>query len=189
MAPSIYRRGEVDTISTQTTQPEESSANGVVASPWLIIVFIVVGVLVVVAVFEFFVFRYVRRRRAIARANGADPLGRPKLRVRKMSARDQHASEEMERAMMIRKSLASRNSSWSTSSFGGAEYQQVDREDSEALAPRETGPYGPRATPGVYNLEMGIHPAFLPHPPLALPPRSRAPPQGVKPPLIIIPAW
>ncbi|KAI6084460.1 hypothetical protein F4821DRAFT_242897 [Hypoxylon rubiginosum] len=204
MAPSIYRRTGDDTFSTHTTtQPETREAAGQGMSPWLIVI-IVLGALVVTTLVVFLARYLVRRRRRIAQDGQKDPLGLEDFRKRRMSTSDRLAAEEMERATMIRKSLASRASSWSgisfqapeTSEYQLEEFEREEQEPQEPVAPRvnwkevEAGTQDQRATTGLVDTEIGVHPALLPQPQLAIPQPSRAPSpiRGIQPPQLIIPS-
>lgn len=170
-------------------------------SPWLIVI-IVIGALIVTTLVVFLALHLVRRRRRrIVQDGQPDPLGLEDFRKRRMSTSDRRAAEEMERATMIRKSLASRASSWSGVSYHTpetSEYQleELDREEQEPMAPRdnwkdiEAGIQGQRAAPGLFDTEIGVHPALLPQPQLAVPQPSRAPSpiRGIQPPQLIIPS-
>ncbi|KAI1397173.1 hypothetical protein F4819DRAFT_472935 [Hypoxylon fuscum] len=188
MAPSLHRRAGDDASNTHTSRSETRDTAGVPMSPWLIIV-IVIGALIVTALVAFLVLYLVKRRRRVASEGQVDPLGRHDLRKKKLNATDRVAAEEMERAIMIRKSLASR-SSWTTNGSrmsGTSEYQleEFDREEREPTAPKdnwkelEAGSQEQRVTPGVHDTQMGVHPALLrqpqPQPQLAVPQPSRAP--------------
>ncbi|XXG98932.1 hypothetical protein Hte_005264 [Hypoxylon texense] len=209
MAPSLYRRTGDDAFSAHTsTQPVTRNTTGQVMSPWLIVI-IVIGALIVLSLVAFLALHLVRRRRRqIAQNDEKDPLGLEDFRKRRMSTSDRLAAEEMERATMIRKSLASRASSWSGVSYRTpetSEYQleELDREEQgqeererEPTAPRdnwkeiEAGIPSQRPASGLFETDIGVHPALLPQPRLAVPQPSRAPSpiRGIQPPQLIIPS-
>ncbi|KAI1370639.1 hypothetical protein F4677DRAFT_346639 [Hypoxylon crocopeplum] len=195
MAPSLLRRTDDDVFNTQTiSQPETRANTGVAMIPWLIVV-IIVGVLIVTGLVVFLVLCYTGKWRRTARDSQANPPSRQKFRRRKMSTTDRQAAEEMERAIMIRKSLASRSSSWSNTGASDYKLVELQREESDPMAPRanwkdeEAGMPGSRTSLAIRDIEMGVHPALLPQPQLAIPQPSRAPSpaRGVKPPPLIIP--
>ncbi|KAI0139949.1 hypothetical protein F4776DRAFT_662088 [Hypoxylon sp. NC0597] len=123
-----------------------------------------------------------------------------------MSESDRLAADEIERSIMIRKSLASRTSSMgarNSQDSGLPNYHQLEefdreeREEREATASRnesinwkdlEAGTQRQEFIPGIQNMEMGIHPALL-QPQLAFPAPSRAPSpsRGLQPPRLAIP--
>ncbi|KAL7628413.1 hypothetical protein AAE478_002615 [Parahypoxylon ruwenzoriense] len=194
MAPSLlYRRAGDDAFSAHTTaQYETRGTTGVEIAPWLIVV-IVIAVLIVTALVVFLVLYLVRRKQRLAQEEVIDPLGRKDVRKRKMSSADRQAAEDAERAIMIRKSLASRtslstrNSRMSRTSLYQLEefdhHQDREPEEQEPMAPPpkdnwkewEAGIQGRSATPGVEDVGFGVHPALLPHPQLAIPEPSRGP--------------
>ncbi|KAI1776676.1 hypothetical protein F4818DRAFT_411382 [Hypoxylon cercidicola] len=188
MAPSLYRRtGDGAFIAHVPPQLEKRNATGGSTSPWLIVI-IVIGALIVTILVVFLTLHLARKRRRIAQDGQIDLLGLEELKKHGMSTSDRQAAEEMERAIMIRKSLASRASSWSGVSDQTpetSEYQpeELDREEREPepMATRENwkefeaGAQSQRAAPGLFDAEIGVHPALLPQPQLAVPQPSRAP--------------
>lgn len=92
---------------TETTHPSDSRI-------W-VSVLVVVGSILLVAVFVATILLYFRRR-AYREAKNANPsLSHQEFRRwRKMSAADRQKEEEIERRVMIRKSLATRSGEWST---------------------------------------------------------------------------
>ncbi|KAI1440451.1 hypothetical protein F5Y02DRAFT_346493 [Annulohypoxylon stygium] len=206
MSPALYRRTADDVFDTQTASPPESrdaATSGNTMAPWLIVV-IVIGALILTSIFVFLILRFTRRRQRKVHHVYQDPLGRKGRHRRNMSETDRLAAEEIERATMIRKSLASRTSSWGGNSLRDSrisdyqmdEIDRVSQEERQPIAPRgdwkefEAGSQGSIATPGVHNTEMGIHPALLPEPQLAFPQPSRGPSpiRGTPPPRLIIPS-
>ncbi|KAI1480114.1 hypothetical protein K445DRAFT_103163 [Daldinia sp. EC12] len=189
MAPPLHRRDENDAFNAHAVGASETRDDGNSIAPWLIAV-IVIGVLVVAALIVFLTIHITRRRQRILRGQ-ADPLGKGFKK-----RRDRQAVEEIERATMIRKSLASRTSSRNSQIWGSTEYrfQELDQEDrSEPAAPRENWKEfeaGQVPVPGVQDTHMGIHPALLPQPQLAVPPppRTPSPSRGPQPPRLIIPS-
>ncbi|KAI2472737.1 hypothetical protein F4781DRAFT_319649 [Annulohypoxylon bovei var. microspora] len=203
MSPSSYPRTSDDVFDAQTASPPEArDATDNTMEPWLIVV-IVIGALILTSLFVFLILRFTRSRRQTTRKVYQDPLGLKGRHKRNMSETDRIAAEEIERAAMIRKSLASRTSSWGGSSLrvsGISDYQMEEfgresQEEHEPIVPRdnwkdlEAGTQGSREIPGVHNTEMGIHPALLPQPQLAFPQPSRGPSpiRGTPPPRLIIP--
>ncbi|KAI1214257.1 uncharacterized protein F4807DRAFT_119127 [Annulohypoxylon truncatum] len=206
MSPILYPRTADDVFDTQIDSPpeaREATTNGNTMEPWLIVV-IVIGALILTSLSVFLIIHFSRRRQRIVHHVYQDPLSQKVRHKRNRSETDRLAAEEIERAAMIRKSLASRTSSWGGNSLresGISDYQmdEFDRpsqEERQPMAPRENwkeleaGAQGGRATPGVHDTEMGIHPALLPQPQLAFPQPSRGPSpiRGPQPPRLIIPS-
>ncbi|KAI2780584.1 hypothetical protein F4815DRAFT_122263 [Daldinia loculata] len=202
MAPPLYRREENDAFDAHTLATPETRDTSKSMAPWLIAV-IVIGVLVVTLLVVFLTLHLTRKRQRIPQKDQADPLGKD-FKKRKMRSTDRQAVEEIERVTMIRKSLASRTSSRNSQVWGSTEYQfqELDQEDREPVAPREPREQteqrenwkefeaGQILVPGVQDTQMGIHPALLPQPQLAVPPPSRtpSPSRGPQPPRLIIPS-
>ncbi|KAI0172220.1 hypothetical protein GGR52DRAFT_459413 [Hypoxylon sp. FL1284] len=203
MAPSLYRRAGDNALSAHTSARLEARDDGAstAINPWLIVV-IVIGSLAVTTSVALLVFYFVRRRRLrIAQDGQIDPLGRGNLRKRGMSTSDRLAAEEMERATMIRKSLASRASSWSGVSSSAPEtseyhMEELDRDEHEATTHGnnwkefEAGSQHQGTVHEPFDTEMGVHPALLPQPQLSVPqpPRAASPMRGIQPPHLIIPS-
>ncbi|KAI0882923.1 uncharacterized protein GGS22DRAFT_169082 [Annulohypoxylon maeteangense] len=210
MSPALYPRTANDAFDAQLDSPPESreaATTGTTMEPWLIIV-IVVGALILTSLFVFLLIHFTRKRRRTVHHVYQDPFGRKDRHRRNMSETDRQAAEEIERAAMIRKSLASRTSSWGGNSLrysGISDYQMDEfgrqsQEEHQPMAPMmpprenwkelEAGTQGSGVTPGVHNTEMGIHPALLPQPQLAFPQPSRGPSpnRGPQPPRLIIPS-
>ncbi|KAI2616141.1 hypothetical protein GGS26DRAFT_454286 [Hypomontagnella submonticulosa] len=203
MAPAIYRRDTDDVFTTQS-----DIGSGDTMQPWLIAV-IILGVLIVVSLVVVLVLYLTRKRQRTSSEDQGSSLGRPSFKKRKTSSADRQAAEELERATMIRKSLASRTSSRTSGVWENENedypLEELDREESApAPAPApvpeprpsrdnwkefEAGAQSQGAIPGVHNTEMGIHPALLPQSHLAVPEPSRAPSpiRGTTPPRLIIP--
>ncbi|KAI1453111.1 hypothetical protein F4805DRAFT_444749 [Annulohypoxylon moriforme] len=209
MSPALHPRTADDVFDTQTDSlPEsrETATTGNTMEPWLIVV-IVIGALILTSLFVFLIVHFTRKRRQTAHHVYQDPFGRKDRHRRNMSETDRLAAEEIERATMIRKSLASRTSSWGGNSLRDSgisdiqmdEFGRQSQEERQPMAPSapgenwkelEAGGQGSIATPGVHNTEMGIHPALLPQPQLAFPQPSRGPSpiRGTPPPRLIIPS-
>ncbi|KAI0850621.1 hypothetical protein F5Y00DRAFT_34365 [Daldinia vernicosa] len=202
MAPPLHPREENDAFDAHTVATtSETKDTGNSMAPWLIAV-IVIGVLVVTSLIVFLTLHLTRKRQRIPQEDQPDPLGKDfKKRKMRMRSTDRQAVEEIERATMIRKSLASRTSSRNSQVWGSTEYQfqELDQEDREPVAPREPREQsenwkefeaGRGPVPGVQDTQMGIHPALLPQPQLAVPPTSRtpSPSRGPPPPRLIIPS-
>ncbi|KAI1136842.1 hypothetical protein F5Y05DRAFT_88577 [Hypoxylon sp. FL0543] len=205
MAPLIHWRSGDDVFDAHTaTQPETRDATDNTMQPWIIVV-IVLGTFTSSSLLVFLVL-YLSKRRRRSKRDSRDPLGWRGHKRGKMSQADRLAVEEIERATMIRKSLASRSSVATRSSqeSGSPDYQQLqefdrdDREEREPGVPRdnsnwkevEAGTERQGSIPGVQNTEMGVHPALLPQAQLAIPPLSRAasPYRGPQPPRLFIPS-
>ncbi len=173
----------------------------------LTIVVIVLLVLLTVVLSVLVILHFVRKRQRAAQGEYQQPgpfISQPsfKTKSRKMSASDRVVAEEMERAIMIRKSLASRASSGSstvsrTSRTSVYRLEELDRQEREGLAAKreswkeeEAGILPMRPTPGIHDTQLGVHPALLPQPQLAFPPPSRSPSplRGIKPPQLYIPS-
>jgi len=106
--------------------------------PWIIAV-IVVGLVLVVAVAVFFVARYLRRKQN-RKAKEKNPIiitHKDFSRRRKMSELDRLEEEELQRSVMIRKSLASRISSKRASQTESASDLSVDEDDDQSGGLRE----------------------------------------------------
>ncbi|KAI0126125.1 hypothetical protein BJ170DRAFT_685367 [Xylariales sp. AK1849] len=118
MAPSLRARDDafLDDKTQLIQAKDETSIN---VSPWIIVA-IIIGVILVVTIVMFVVVYFARRRRLAAQAAQQRPLSTSSYhdftRKRKMSAADRANAEELERSLMIRKSLASRASSRSARS-------------------------------------------------------------------------
>ncbi|KAI1655203.1 hypothetical protein F4813DRAFT_184176 [Daldinia decipiens] len=202
MAPPLHQREGNDAFDAHTVATPEAGDTGNSMAPWLIAV-IVIGVLVVASLIVILTLHLTRKRQRIPQEDQADPLGK-EFKKRKMRSTDRQAVEEIERATMIRKSLASRTSSRNSQVWGSSEYQfqELDQEDREPVAPREPKEQteqgenwkefeaGQIPIPGVQDTQMGIHPALLPQPQLAVrpPPRTPSPSRGPQPPRLIIPS-
>ncbi|KAI8962931.1 hypothetical protein F5Y11DRAFT_346959 [Daldinia sp. FL1419] len=206
MAPPLRLRNGNDAPNAQTNAASETRDASNPMAPWLIAV-IVVGVLVVASLIVLLALHLTRKRQKVPQEDQVDPLGKG-FKKRKMRSRDRQAMEEIERATMIRKSLASRTSSRNSQVWGSTEYQfqELDQEDRERepepVVPREpTEPTEPGENwkefeagqgpvPGVQDTQMGVHPALLPQPQLAVPstPRTPSPSRGPQPPRLIIPS-
>ncbi|KAI0834324.1 hypothetical protein F5Y06DRAFT_157437 [Hypoxylon sp. FL0890] len=205
MAPSIHWRSGNDVFDAHTAiQPETRDATDNTMQPWIIVV-IVLGTLVSTSSIVFLVLYLSRRRRRNKRDNQGPLVWRGHKRG-KMSESDRLAAEEIERATMIRKSLASRSSVGTRNSqeSGLPDYHQLeqfDREEREERGPIatrdknnwkeiEAGRERQASVPGIQNTEMGVHPALLPQPQLAIPAPSRAPSpyRGPQPPRLFIPS-
>ncbi|KAI0110230.1 hypothetical protein F4814DRAFT_396511 [Daldinia grandis] len=199
MAPPLHQRDENDAFDAHTVATSETRDTSNSVAPWLIAV-IVIGVLVVTSLIVFLTLHLTRKRQRIPQEDQGEPLGKD-FKKRKMRSTDRRAVEEIERATMIRKSLASRTSSRNSQIWGPTEYQfqELDQEEREPVAPREQREQredwkefeaGQGPVPGVQDTQMGIHPALLPQPQLAVPPPSRtpSPSRGPQPPRLIIPS-
>ncbi|OTA99843.1 hypothetical protein M426DRAFT_324831 [Hypoxylon sp. CI-4A] len=209
MAPPIIRGREGDD-AFDTRKPVSLEARDATSDrtmePWLIVV-IVLGVLTIASSIVFLTLYLRRKQQLKAQREKDDLLGRRNRHRRKLSEMDRLQAEEIERTTMIRKSLASRTSSWGMGSLRDSmmsEYQmdEVDHEEREPMAPErnndwkeiEAGSEGHIATPGVDNTEMGIHPALLgqpqlqPHLSIPQPSRAPSPIRGSPPPRLIIPS-
>lgn len=112
--PSLRSRRR-DAISSVPETPTESSSPSE-SKPWVTAV-IVVGSALLATAFVAALFLHFRRR-GYRQAKRVDPtLSREQyLRARKMSAADRQKEEELQRNIMIRKSLASRSWDWSSHS-------------------------------------------------------------------------
>ncbi|KAI1636737.1 hypothetical protein F4809DRAFT_371525 [Biscogniauxia mediterranea] len=93
----------------QTTNNNSNDNSGPLVDPWVIVV-IVVGTLLVVSLVSVIAILYSRSRRRKQEVKHADPISHEYSRRRKMNQADRLEADEMERAIMIRKSLASRTS-------------------------------------------------------------------------------
>ncbi|KAI1804875.1 hypothetical protein F4811DRAFT_552369 [Daldinia bambusicola] len=192
MAPSLHRRDGNGAFDANAMGASESRDIGNSMAPWLIAV-IIIGVLAVTSLIVFLVL-YITRRRQRLQAQ-PDPLGKGIKKLR-LNPRDRRAVEEIERATMIRKSLASRASSRNSQVWGSTEYQfqELDQEDrSEPAAPAanwKAFEAGRTSVPGVQDTQMGIHPALLPQRQLTVPPPPRTPSPSRRPqsPRLIIPS-
>ncbi|KAI1467726.1 uncharacterized protein F4812DRAFT_406908 [Daldinia caldariorum] len=191
MAPPLHRRDGNDAFDAYTVGASETKDASNSMARWLIAV-IIIGVLGVTFLVVFLVLYVTRRRQRLQ--DQTDPLGKG-FKKRRLNPRDRQAMEEIERATMIRKSLASRTSSRNSQVWGSTEYQfqELDQEDrSEPAAPAENWKEfeaGQRPVPGVQDTQMGIHPAFLQQPQLTVPPppRTPSPSRGPQPPRLMIP--
>ncbi|KAH6646248.1 hypothetical protein BKA67DRAFT_583651 [Truncatella angustata] len=87
------------------------SSNSITKSPWILVA-IILSALVIAMIIVFVVLYFLRKKR-LAEANQQLPVIGDRLqttgRRRKISAADRKQAEEMERSLMIRKSLASRS--------------------------------------------------------------------------------
>ncbi|CAJ2512616.1 Uu.00g007350.m01.CDS01 [Anthostomella pinea] len=162
--------------------------------PWLIAV-IVTGIVIVMTLLAFMVIYYIRSRRWKRSIREADPISHHQQHThkRKMSSADRQRAEELERDMMIRKSLASRSSSsFSTLSTHSSrlsafsEYPLVevseepetvnlrdDWKEWEAQIQRQMGTASHQAS-GLHE-----HPAFAPQLSVPRPSRMPSPVRGV----------
>ncbi|KAI0380636.1 hypothetical protein F5Y04DRAFT_257118 [Hypomontagnella monticulosa] len=200
MAPSLYRRNTNDGFTTTPSDIE----SGDTMQPWLIAV-IVIGVLIAVSLVVVLALYLTRKRQRGSSDDEGGSLRRPSFKKRKTSSADRQAAEELERATMIRKSLASRTSSRTSHTWEREdnELEELDREGSApapAPAPEpkpsrdnwkefEAGAQSSQGViPGVHNTAMGIHPALLPQSHLAIPEPSRAPSpiRNTTPPRLVI---
>ncbi|ORY56617.1 uncharacterized protein BCR38DRAFT_450738 [Pseudomassariella vexata] len=119
MAPAVGRR--YDLFAPQDKRTHVLQARNEMAvplNPWMMIL-IIIGVFLVVILVVFVALYFARKRRRARELEAqADPMAirREGFRRRKPSAADQAEAEELERSVMIRKSLASRASSYSIGS-------------------------------------------------------------------------
>ncbi|KAI0398383.1 hypothetical protein F5Y17DRAFT_1290 [Xylariaceae sp. FL0594] len=189
-------------IADIQTRPMATGTNNKKAAPtridpWLVVV-IIMGVLIVLtlAVFMLAYHLKARRRRAKSHLKEEDEkTGLPYLMKKSLSSVDRHKTEEQEREMMIRKSLAER-----PSPTDGAEASRVSQTSSHSSSPPTEGPeeHGVQtttlredwkaweagiqterkvSTSGGIGLEQ--HPAFAKHLSNAGPPRPPLPIRGV----------
>ncbi|KAI0597405.1 hypothetical protein F4775DRAFT_252394 [Biscogniauxia sp. FL1348] len=93
----------------QPTNNNSNNNSGPLVDPWVIVV-IVIGTLLVVSLVSAIAILYSRSRRRKQEVKHADPISHEYSRRRKMNQADRLEADEMERAIMIRKSLASRTS-------------------------------------------------------------------------------
>ncbi|OTA87766.1 hypothetical protein M434DRAFT_399358, partial [Hypoxylon sp. CO27-5] len=142
MAPSIHWRSADDAFDAHTsTERETRNATGQTMQPWTIVA-IVLGVLTFTSLVVFLVLYLLKKRRKTGQ-NNQNPLGWRGHKRGKMSETDRLAAEEIERATMIRKSLASRTSSMgarNSQDSGLPNYHQLedlDREEHEEHEGRE----------------------------------------------------
>ncbi|KAI1383008.1 uncharacterized protein F4822DRAFT_421823 [Hypoxylon trugodes] len=204
MAPSLHRRMPDDAFDTHIeSETRNDDADWDAMEPWLIAV-IVLASLTAISLIILGALYLARRRQRTERESKEDPLHQRDHKRRKLSDSDRMAAEELERAQMIRKSLASRTSSHGEieghrhSRMSDYEMEEADHSEREPMAPRdnwkdwEAGSQAQRPIPGVQDLEMGVHPALLPqpHPQLVIshPSRSPSPARGITPPRLYIPS-
>ncbi|KAI5862535.1 hypothetical protein GGS23DRAFT_597336 [Durotheca rogersii] len=151
-------------------------------TPWLIAV-VVIGAAIAVTLVLLLVMYLIRRKRRLAQEKGQDPLGRKGLKKHKMTPMDQRAAEEAERTTMIRKSLASRNSLSTNNSRGptpelpSEDFYQAEAGEREPMAPRNgdqwkeweaTAQSRYSIASHFRDVDLGVHPALLPQPQLAV---------------------
>ncbi|KAI0903793.1 hypothetical protein F4823DRAFT_617318 [Ustulina deusta] len=176
--------------SDQSTS--ESTAPGAV-DPWLVVV-IVIGILIVATLAIFMCAHYIKSRRG--RKTGFHPvreMSSTYMQKRKLGLVERHNVEDLERDMMIRKSLASRHSLTVTdpvsqvSSVSDKGYHLEDplgdggemtslREDWKAWEARVQSERG-TSTPGGVGLDQ--HPAFASYLSVPQPTRMASPVRGV----------
>jgi uncharacterized membrane protein len=115
MAPtSIAINNALAAMERRGQQLRSRGSRGTPRNVWIIVVAVLGTVLLLTAVAIAVV--YIRKRRKYAQAAREEdpilPTKREMSHRRNMSAADRTEAEELERTMMIRKSLASRSSSW-----------------------------------------------------------------------------
>ncbi|KAM0806669.1 hypothetical protein AB5N19_07006 [Seiridium cardinale] len=111
MAPHLQsKREDAFNHDSQTKQAKDGDEKVATLSPWVIVA-IIIGVLLVVTIAVFVVLYFLRRRRVARETQQLPVISNVDAvvhRRRKMSVAERREAEDLERSIMIRKSLASR---------------------------------------------------------------------------------
>ncbi|KAI1504561.1 hypothetical protein F5X99DRAFT_371384 [Biscogniauxia marginata] len=187
---SLTHRQDI-TADADSQAQSENNDPVLLIDPWVIVV-IVIGALIIVSLVSVIAVLYVRARRRKQEAKQADPISHEYTRRRKNQP-DRLGADELERAVMIRKSLASRTSnrhSQNSSILPDHRLMEAMDEAAEKASlredwkDREAGLQTEKESPRTPDAEPRGHtPVFFP-PRLPLPMISRTPSpvRGVLPP-------
>ncbi|KAI1334927.1 hypothetical protein F5Y15DRAFT_262767 [Xylariaceae sp. FL0016] len=172
----------------ESVSQQSRGANGT-SDPWLIVL-IIIGVLVVTTLVALLIVYHARSRIWKQEVRQANPISRfDTRRRRKISAADRQRADDLERAMIIRKSLASRSSisfsarSSRVSAISDYPLIELSREK-EPILPRddwkewEAQMQNQREDAGLNRPASLEHPALMCHISLPKPSRSPSPARG-----------